>query len=466
MKIVIRSPVSMQSERAYVYRLIFAEFLGIEHTIEESTPGSVKLVIGDSIICVPDIFLSSAESGWLSNDFYDLIGPLRDWPSAGWAEVDSICPLFPKNVQVRDPVDRSDDGWDFNFDLLGAIFFLISRYEEGVVSERDSHGRFELRHSVLRERGLIFRPLVNEYLQLLKNLILKIDPSISFRDRKFRQIISCDVDFLTFPPIRSNLHLPVYFLNRLLKPSRRRQLWRDLVQFLKARFSGYQHDPFNGFRFLLQGGVETNSSLEFYLMTGDGRESQDGGYRLEDLEETGVAKTLCENKLVNIGLHGSYSSHVNVQELRKQRERLNDFLRKYEANTEVVMNRQHYLRWDQCLSPAAITAAGMKVDSTLGYAESVGFRSSCCYSYPLYDIINRTELELIERPLMIMDVSLLEEKYMGIKSTREAIDLVWSIKEQCRQYDGDFTLLWHNSSFLTRQQRDIFDAAIATEKPL
>ena len=86
----------------------------------------------------------------------------------------------------------------------------------------------------------------------------------------------------------------------------------------------------------------------------------------------------------------------------------------------------------------------MKYDSTLGFAEEGGFRCGTCYEYPVFDIIQRKELELIERPFILMDTS-----YFKISNLTEEkwIEEISYFKNIIRKYGGEFTFIWHNSSF-------------------
>jgi hypothetical protein len=86
----------------------------------------------------------------------------------------------------------------------------------------------------------------------------------------------------------------------------------------------------------------------------------------------------------------------------------------------------------------------MEWDSSLGYPESPGFRCGVCYSFSVFDIIKRKTLALMERPLLLMDVSL--KQYLSL-SPREAIEKTRTIFEQVDNHQGDFVFLWHNSSF-------------------
>jgi len=54
---------------------------------------------------------------------------------------------------------------------------------------------------------------------------------------------------------------------------------------------------------------------------------------------------------------------------------------------------------------------------------------------------------LVERPLLVMEVSLFSETYMGLTQA-EALAKVREIVETVRRFEGEFVLLWHNSNLV------------------
>jgi len=65
----------------------------------------------------------------------------------------------------------------------------------------------------------------------------------------------------------------------------------------------------------------------------------------------------------------------------------------------------------------------------------------------VYDLEQNRELSLREYPLIVMECSVLGEKYMGLPPD-EAYDYMIQLKNTCRKYRGCFTLLWYNSRFV------------------
>jgi len=113
--------------------------------------------------------------------------------------------------------------------------------------------------------------------------------------------------------------------------------------------------------------------------------------------------------------------------------------------------------WPPALSSLANPAtwqswndAGLAYDSTLGFPEHVGFRCGVCREFPAFNVTTREQLRLRERPLVVMDETLFG--YMALE-WRPALEKILKLRDTCRRLEGDFTLLWHNSSLTSRREK-------------
>jgi len=118
--------------------------------------------------------------------------------------------------------------------------------------------------------------------------------------------------------------------------------------------------------------------------------------------------------------------------------------------------RQHYLRW----SPESWRhweMCGLAYDSTVGYADQIGFRAGTCIPYRPWLLALDREANLIEIPLIVMDGTLLH--YMGL-TPHESLEAVGELVARCRAVGGVFTLLWHNSSLMDSTAADLYRGLI------
>jgi hypothetical protein len=109
-------------------------------------------------------------------------------------------------------------------------------------------------------------------------------------------------------------------------------------------------------------------------------------------------------------------------------------------------NRHHYLAWREVEDGWALARAGIDWDSTLGYADAAGFRLGVCHPIPLFDPVGMRPFGIEEHPLIVMDRTLSNPRYMGLSET-EATAYCKRLVDETRQFEGEFVALWHNNSF-------------------
>ena len=128
---------------------------------------------------------------------------------------------------------------------------------------------------------------------------------------------------------------------------------------------------------------------------------------------------------------------------------------------EVLGGRQHFLRWETPTTAQLWDENGLTYDSTLSCADHPGFRCGTGHEYPMYDLLNRKPLKVRERPLIVMECSVIAERYLGLGYTDQALDLMLTLKHRALRYGGNFTLLWHNAHFNHPKDREFYQALVA-----
>ena len=108
-------------------------------------------------------------------------------------------------------------------DIISSLFFLLSRWEEVAILKKDKHGRFSEMDSLLFRNNLLNRPVANEYIEMLWNMVIKLDPDIKNNKKKrvFKISLSHDIDELkkyksTFQIVKKHC-LETYLLDFHLK---------------------------------------------------------------------------------------------------------------------------------------------------------------------------------------------------------------------------------------------------------
>ena len=183
----------------------------------------------------------------------------------------------------------------------------------------------------------------------------------------------------------------------------------------------------------------------------------DGSYTLDDPNIRRLLVAIAERGH-EIGFHPGYATFDDPEGTRQ------DFLRLRAVCDELGIDqpewggRQHYLRWRNPTTWQNWDDAGLDYDSTLSFASRAGFRCGVCYEYPVFNLITSERLRLRERPLVVMDASLLS--YQRLRPD-QAVEQIEKLKERCRRVNGEFTLLWHNDRLLSRRARQAYDRAIS-----
>lgn len=141
-----------------------------------------------------------------------------------------------------------------------------------------------------------------------------------------------------------------------------------------------------------------------------------------------------------VGLHGSYTAAADAALLAREKERLETLA------GPLAGQRYHYLRVNPHANLAPLAGLRFRYDTSLGFADQPGFRAGIAHPFRPWDAAAGVPLDLVEIPLAAMDVTLAEERYLGLSAAaaeRRLLDLV----EWAAEHGGGFSVLWHSDRF-------------------
>ncbi|HEY6836993.1 MAG TPA: hypothetical protein VI142_11175 [Gaiellaceae bacterium] len=138
-----------------------------------------------------------------------------------------------------------------------------------------------------------------------------------------------------------------------------------------------------------------------------------------------------------IGLHASYRA-------RETPGRISEEAAELPSNSLLQGLRHHYLRSAPERLAAEVRAAGLRYDSSIGWPSQPGLRAGTPYPYRLWDA-ERREPGAWEVPLVLMDATLAEERYLGL-DVEAAFELAVETLEPVAQHGGAVAILWHPPS--------------------
>ena len=427
-KIVITIPSVNIPEVAYTFHCLLSVFLGLRY----------EIVIDDeacdyTITC--NFQTLQIANFFFKDDRVQQLYQHDNLPSAV-----NFSDIELENIQFSQVIffgnsswSKQESGFKWGNDIVAASFYMLTRWEETVIENKDEHNRFLAIDSLAYKNNFLHRPIVNEYVEILYHILKSFGLDQIRKVRKYTTLATHDVDrpFLwnsTLGKIRS---IGASLLIRRNKEEIK----------LRAQNIVTGTDPFDTFDLLMDMSESIGEKAHFFFMAG-GETEFDNFYQLGEQAVIDLIKRIKERNHC-IGIHPSYNTYNNTEMLSSEIDAL-----KMATGMEVTASRQHYLRFDTSSTWNNLEDADVRWDSTMGYPDEAGFRSGVCYTYPLYDIYNRKQLNLLEKPLIVMDATLLRYEKLQIE---QALSRVENLQKEVHLYQGEFVFLWHNSSFNSQE---------------
>jgi hypothetical protein len=318
-------------------------------------------------------------------------------------------------------------------DIISLSFILLSRYEETLIVERDSHGRFQFKNSLSNYYKFHKFPIVDEYCYLLKEKIKLIFLDIKFESKRAKIIPTHDIDeiqrFSGFKKTLRTILEDIYYYRSIIS------FIYSIKFFLISLFNPHKDIYLQSIYKLIEISKKNGFISEFYFMGADSGNNNDG-YNCNSEILKKVYSEIETNNMV-IGLHGGYLTFNDFNVLYKEKQRLECAI-----NKSIKHNRQHFLRFNIENTFEVLEKSNIFFDTSLGYAEEEGFRCGTCHPYHPYNFKKDESYKIIERPLIVMDVTLSSYKSYNEK---EALDSIQQLYERCKVVEGDFIILWHNN---------------------
>jgi hypothetical protein len=338
---------------------------------------------------------------------------------------------------------------DLPFDIFAASFYLVSRYEEYLVYESDSHGRFPASSSLASKNGFLQKPVVDLWAKELSKALLKKAPSLTFCRNQFRSLVTFDTD------------QPFAYLGKGLLRSIG-GLLTDITGNTGHATERYRtvtkgdKDPFEVFDYITGCIEKSKSAASFFFPVGELSKFDKNPSWKNELYRELILKL---SDKYNYGLHPSYYATDNAQVLKTEAGRLRSILGKV-----FCASRFHYIRLFSPSSYRNLCTAGITEDYSMGYPEEPGFRASIARPYYFFDILeeNQTNLQII--PFQIMDATLID--YLK-HSPEEAKEVILKVINETKKAGGIFVSIWHNTSLQENSEwagwRDVFEFMIKNQ---
>lgn len=212
------------------------------------------------------------------------------------------------------------------YDILGLAYWMLNRIEEIGSTALDNHGRFPATSSHAFRHGYLERPVVDEWLHVLGQVIQKVWPNIGLKQHQFSMKVSHDVDSPSLYSFKSWKVIIRMMAGHLLKR-------RDIKAFLQAPYikltTGkrlHPKDPYNTFDWLMDVSEKNGLTSAFYFICGT-TSNMDADYQPEDPAIRELIQRI-HQRGHEIGLHPSYGTYQTPQLIKQEADRLRAIMQK------------------------------------------------------------------------------------------------------------------------------------------
>lgn len=426
----VRVPEDFYEEIKYTLDVLITEFLGLDVKYVKS-PFQKDILIdmgeGNSLILKNSFFSNFEKNGdYLKSSNI----PSEVLTTTNQFTVEDNLPIIYGDNQLL----VSEREIICGIDIVASTFFMLSRWEEYVNENKDKHNRFHAAESLAYKHGFLDRAIVNEYLEMLWNMMQHLGIKEARKQRTFQMRLTHDVDSIYY--LNNSKQLIRAIGGDLIRRKNIPLALNRVKEFIQIKRKAIK-DPYDTFDWMMDLSEQNNLRSEFYFMSG-GTSSFDNRYLINDINTIDIIEKIKTRGHV-VGFHPSYNAYNNHDLWNKEVTALRDV-----ANSKVNAGRHHYLRFEVPGTWQIWEDNGMDYDSTLSYAEELGFRCGVCYEYSVFNILTRQKLRLKEKPLIVMEVTL--ASYKGL-SPEKMYEEIMKYLEKCKKYNGEFVFLWHNSNF-------------------
>jgi peptidoglycan/xylan/chitin deacetylase (PgdA/CDA1 family) len=298
-----------------------------------------------------------------------------------------------------------------------SLLELFVKKEEHEPRELDGHGRFLFGHSKHKD---VLTPSVSKF------LIEKGSEPDYPGGKKFAVCLTHAVDVVN----------PWFMVLFLTLGRRRRWIMKWLDRILNPGCNlGDIMDPESRF--------DVKSTF-FFLALSRGEKSFN--CYVEDMDDEINSIT---SRGWSVGLHGGYEAFNDLPLLQKQKEALERV-----TSSTVSGYPNHYLGFSPPTSWEILEKVGFAYDTTFGYPDHVGFRSGMCHPFRPFNDTTSKSREILEIPLAIMDVILLNSMNLSAEKSTKLIRELVDCALECR---GVLTINWHNSQLTGGNPRRIYE---------
>ncbi len=452
--IQIHIPPTFREEREYVLHVLFTEFLGLEYHVITSTSNEVKIQIASQFLVLNDAFFGRIKNGdnYLLKEYIPKeVGTINH----------SFC--IEKDLPVlygSNELTVEKDSIYCGVDILASCFFMLTRWEEYVITARDFHGRFSGKDALSFHHKFLKRAIVNEYTELLWNMLVHFDPNLKRKKHKYELIPTHDIDVPLWGVNKNPLRWLRSVAADLLVRKDASLGSNRLISAVMNKTKNFRFDVANVYDFMMKTSETNGVKSRFYFIP-DATYTKEDGQRF-NLRHPFVSSLWSKilQRGHEIGIHPSYHSSRMQGKISTEKAELERILHETNIETKIEGGRQHYLRWEAPSTWQEWDDAELSYDSTLSYFDLTGFRCGTCYAFSVFNFLTKKRLSLKELPLIVMDCTAALE----FGDEKKQLEGIKSLADTVKKFRGNMVILYHNTELMSGAQQAFYHTLLAAVK--
>lgn len=359
-------------------------------------------------------------------------------PSSDFLFQTGVKQLFPgichgASGKALFPTDGSDD---FSYDVFAAVFYMVTRYEEYLPFEADTHGRFQPEHSIAYKHGFLDKPIVHYWVEEIKDKLQKHKPDMVFPRKRFRYVSTIDVDNGYAYKGKNKVKMMAAGVRDIFKGE-----WRKAFQRIQVTI-GIENDPFDYYAFQKKLKRKYHFPMCYFVLSG---QPSDKDHNLPPHSKGFQSLVRKIGRFSKIGIHPSYFSNESVAIIKKE---IGNIETCYE--NKIKASRQHFIRLRFPHTYRQLIEAGVETDYSMGYPSLSGFRAGIAEPYLFYDLEQETITNLKIKPFQIIDTGL--KDYQKLDSENALSEMI-RIAEDVKIVNGLLISIFHDRTFAPSDEK-------------
>lgn len=393
----------------YTLDWIFREQLGIAYTClpPEETGTATRPLLNYSSQSLPDAITIKPQGILYGTDIREMPVAYHRW----------------KHTAI---IFYNQPGAPVPFDLFGAVFFMLSRYEEYLPGPKDKHGRFHSSRSVAAAYAFLKEPVADLWVWHLGQLLHRLF-GLSPKVRTFTFLPTFDID-----TAYNYLDKPLWkHLLGSAKDLAKGKIQQTLLRYKVCRKQ--TQDPYDNFEWMKEMHQKYRLKPVYFWLLSDRRSSLDpnndtGSERMQQLLQH-------YRTTVTYGIHPSYNSHRDPALIKKEIQTLAPYY------APVTKSRQHYIKFTLPDTYRLLIAEGITEEYSMGYADSNGFRAGTSNPFQWFDLCTETSTDLKIYPFVFMEATSI---FYGKQSPEQAFEEVERLYWAIRKTGSMMITIFHN----------------------